>query len=641
MSEEIFISYSRKDRAKVSSLVSTLRSSGVSVWVDESAIDGATLWSQEIVGAIRKCKVFLLALSSNSSLSENVVKEVALASERGKKILPVMLEDTEVPESMAYPLAGIQRVNFFGDDEKIFTQSLERALKRTGLTLSSGDTSASQTIIPDSAGIKVSILYRRGQSDDESVLKLLEGRLKKEGMNVFIDRHMRIGVEWAQEISDQIRSSDAVVVLISETATTSEMIEYEIQIANEAAQERSGKPKILPVRIKYEGPLPQTLANILDKIQYTLWSGPEDDDRITEEIVNSLLRPQKPVEKVDKQNLLPAGGAVPLDSDFYVTRQTDGEFHQSLSRGDSIVLIKGARQMGKTSLLARGLQAARGEGATRVVFTDYQQLNSSHLESAENFFMALADAIADQLDLDVFPDEVWKPQRGPSINFERYLRKEVLNTIEGNLVWGMDESDRLFECDFSSEVFGLFRSWHNKRSLDPEGPWSRLTLVISYATEASLFITNVNQSPFNVGTHLTLNDFSSEQISQLNNQWGMPLKSKEEQDELYAMVGGQPFLIQRAFQEMVGKDLGLNDLIKNADRDDGIFGDHLRRLLVLLSANESAKSSVIKLIRGEGGLEAEAFFRLRAAGILSGESAGESRLRCKIYENYLKRHFQL
>ena len=35
----------------------------------------------------------------------------------------------------------------------------------------------------------------------------------------------------------------------------------------------------------------------------------------------------------------------------------------------------------------------------------------------------------------------------------------------------------------------------------------------------------------------------------------MPLKSKEEQDELYAMVGGQPFLIQRAFQEMVGKDL--------------------------------------------------------------------------------------
>ena len=642
MSEEVFVSYSRKDRAKILSLVSMLRSSGASVWVDESAIDGATLWSQEIVGAIRKSKVFLLALSSHSIESENVIKEVALASESGKRILPIMLEDTEIPESMAYPLAGIQRVNFFGEDKKVLTQSLERALKRTGLTLSgaasinSGDDTASA-----SSGIKVCILYRRGQPDDESVLKLLEDRLKKEGVSVFIDRHMSIGVEWAQEIGEQIRSSDAVVALISETATTSEMIEYEIQIANESAQERSGKPKILPIRIKYEGPLPQTLAIILDKIQYTLWSGPEDDNRIAEEIVDSLLKPSEPNKKIDKQNLLPAGGAVPLDSGFYVTRQTDSEFHQSLSRGDSIVLIKGARQMGKTSLLARGLQAARNKESTRVVFTDYQQLNNTHLESAENFFIALADAIADQLDLDVFPDEVWKPQRGPSINFERYLRKEVLKTIGGKLVWGMDEADRLFECDFSSEVFGLFRSWHNKRSLDPEGPWGSLTLVISYATEASLFITNVNQSPFNVGTHLTLNDFNIEQIAELNNQWGAPLKSEQEQQELYGMVGGQPFLIQRAFQEMIDKDIGLNDLMKNADRDDGIFGDHLRRLLVLLSRNESAKSSIIKLILGEKDLEAEAFFKLRAVGILSGESANESRMRCSIYESYLKRHFKL
>ena len=201
MSEEIFISYSRKDRAKVSSLVSTLRSSGASVWVDESAIDGATLWSQEIVGAIRKCKVFLLALSSNSSLSKNVVKEVALASESGKKILPVMLEDTEVPESMAYPLAGIQRVNFFGDDEKVFTQSLERALKRTGIALSSEDISASQNITAASTSLKVSILYRRGQSDDESVLKLLEDRLKKEEVNVFIDRHYSSASCWQNSAS--------------------------------------------------------------------------------------------------------------------------------------------------------------------------------------------------------------------------------------------------------------------------------------------------------------------------------------------------------------------------------------------------------------------------------------------------------
>ena len=77
------------------------------------------------------------------------------------------------------------------------------------------------------------------------------------------------------------------------------------------------------------------------------------------------------------------------------------------------------------------------------------------------------------------------------MNFERYLRREVLGKIEAPLVWGLDEVDRLFTCDFGSEVFGLFRSWHNERALDPAGPWSRLTLAIAYATEAHLFITDL------------------------------------------------------------------------------------------------------------------------------------------------------
>ena len=49
---------------------------------------------------------------------------------------------------------------------------------------------------------------------------------------------------------------------------------------------------------------------------------------------------------------------MPLDSQFYVVRPADDEFLTAITRGDSIVLVKGARQMGKTSLLARGLQQA-------------------------------------------------------------------------------------------------------------------------------------------------------------------------------------------------------------------------------------------------------------------------------------------
>ena len=137
--------------------------------------------------------------------------------------------------------------------------------------------------------------------------------------------------------------------------------------------------------------------------------------------------------------------------------------------------------------------------------------------------MTLGELIADQLDLEVYPDEVWKPRRAPSINFERYIRREVLEKISGPLVWGLDEVDRLFTCPFASEVFGLFRTWHNERAVDPTAPWGRLTLAIVYATEAHLFITDQNQSPFNVGTRLELKDFSIEQVGELNTRYGSPL----------------------------------------------------------------------------------------------------------------------
>ena len=71
--------------------------------------------------------------------------------------------------------------------------------------------------------------------------------------------------------------------------------------------------------------------------------------------------------------------------------------------------------MGKTSLLARGLQQARTAGAA-VVLTDFQKLNAPHLESIDAFFLALSEMIYDQLDVDIEPEDAWSPRRGPSIN---------------------------------------------------------------------------------------------------------------------------------------------------------------------------------------------------------------------------------
>ena len=74
-----------------------------------------------------------------------------------------------------------------------------------------------------------------------------------------------------------------------------------------------------------------------------------------------------------------------------------------------------------------------------------------------------------------------------------------------------------------------------------------------------------------------------------------------------------------------------------ADREEGIFGDHLRRILLSLRKDANLIQSVTGVLTGQPCL-AESFYRLRSAGVLAGDSAKEARPRCQLYSNYLKQH---
>ena len=342
--------------------------------------------------------------------------------------------------------------------------------------------------------------------------------------------------------------------------------------------------------------------------------------------------------KPDKAKQEPNGGAVPLESIFYVLRPTDDEFLTAVSRGDSIVLVKGAREMGKSSLLARGLQQARHQGA-KVVLTDLQMLGAAAFSNTESLLLALADSLAEQLDLEASPRRGWSSERAPTANMERFVRRDVLGAISGPVVWGLDDMDRLSPpgCAFGNEIFGLFRSWHNRRSLDPDGPWSRLTMAMAYATEAHLFVTDLDQSPFNVGTRLTLSDFTEAQVADLNARYGHPLQGKKDIAAFQGLLGGQPYLTRRGLDEMSRRCLSWERLAAEADGDAGPFGDHLRRLLIAVSQDARLTEVVRDLARGQSRLSAEDFYRLRSAGIVAGHSADQAAFRCRLYQIYFAR----
>lgn len=483
----------------------------------------------------------------------------------------------------------------------------------------------------------VAILYKRGVHPDEELMHIIEKKLGEAGYDIFIDRHLFIGVEWALAIENQIRKATAVVPLLSAQGVHSEMLEHEIQCAHSAAEAQGGYPRLLPIRVRFAGDLPEQLAAVLNPLNHFEWEAETDTDRLVTELLASIRAPVHTSAVFSRERLEPVGGAVPLNSHFYIVRPTDEEFRAAITRRDSIVLVKGARQMGKTSLLARGLQQARDQGA-RVVLTDFQTLNASHLATADTLFLTLAEMVADQLDLDTSPDEVWNPGRGPNMNLERYLRREVFGAIDQPIVWGLDEVDRLFSCDYGSEVFGLFRSWHNKRALDPSGPWSRLTLAIAYATEAHLFIKDLNQSPFNVGTRLSLEDFNLEQIAELNRRYESPLRSLADVERFHALVGGQPYLVRRGLDEMTAHGMSVDTFVALADRDEGMFGDHLRRILVTISQDAGLTEAVREVLCGRPIQSPAEFYRLRSTGILAGDSASAAVPRCQLYAAYLSRH---
>ena len=488
------------------------------------------------------------------------------------------------------------------------------------------------TAAPKPGGMHLVLLYRRNTKPDDELLGYLEKELQSFGYSVFIDRHLKIGVEWAKAIEEKIRSSDGVIALVSDSAAGSEMLEFELETAFDEYRRR-GRPFLLPVRIGDDKPLEGPIGTIVKPLNYTVWHGKDDNQHVLTSLHSALTEPVKP--KSDELNLEPVGGAISEDSPFYIERSTDPEFLQAIRNKESIVLVKGPRQMGKTSLIGRGAKLVKELG-WRHATTDFQKLSTAQLSSEETFYKVLAATVARQLKFQYDWESEWLDVFGPNMNMDNFIRA-ALEASDVPFVWFMDEADKLFGLSCASDFFGLVRSWHNSRATEPGGPWDRFTVVIGYATEAHLFIQDLNQSPFNVGRQLPLQPFTLEQTSDLNRRHGTPL-TEPQVLELHNLVGGQPFLTRRAFDVLARKNMDFPTLMQTADRDDGPFGDHLKRILISVSQLPEVLQAMRASLESPKISDSDGYHRLLAAGIVQQGSDNKVTYRNALYPRYLALH---
>ena len=125
----IFISYSRQNSAIVYPLADKLAQSGFNVWIDRQDIRPGRPWRGEIVRGIEKADAFILLLSSHSAASDNVRKELDLASDAGILVLPVILQPVQIPAGLKYQLVDLQYIDLFENPGFGFSQ-LSNALQK-------------------------------------------------------------------------------------------------------------------------------------------------------------------------------------------------------------------------------------------------------------------------------------------------------------------------------------------------------------------------------------------------------------------------------------------------------------------------------------------------------------------------------
>ena len=132
MSADVFISYAAKDRERVALLVEGLQQAGVSVWIDMDGIEVAAMWSREIVSAFASARCCCFPSPRIPPSPKMWSRNWHWPASARNRSSPSTSMPAEIPETMEYQLAGIQRVEFFEGREDLALQAVIRAPVQAG-----------------------------------------------------------------------------------------------------------------------------------------------------------------------------------------------------------------------------------------------------------------------------------------------------------------------------------------------------------------------------------------------------------------------------------------------------------------------------------------------------------------------------
>ena len=507
---------------------------------------------------------------------------------------------------------------------------------------------------------RILIRYERNAKLDATITQSIYQALKQQHQ-VFVSQTAIISMDRAKQIEQEIQQSDFIILLLSEQSINSEMLLTEVELAHRFAKRQNGHPMILPVRLGYSGTFPYPLRDyLLEHTDSFFCQDTRDTPQLVEKLQQAIAGNQSNLTKPQTKQIKPPTqiptpvthhpyssaqptsmetpeGTMDRQSAFYVERQYDLIALKTIKEQGVTITIKGSRQIGKSSLLIRTIEAARSVGK-RVAFLDFQLFEQTALSNAELFFRQFATWVTDKLELTnkVGHNNHWKAHLGNSQCCTDYMECYLLKELGQPLVLAMDEVERLFGTDFRSDFFGMLRSWHNNRAINPI--WKQLDLALVTSTQPYLLIDNLNQSPFNVGQVMQLEDFTPAQVADLNQRHNSPFNPQELQ-QLIELLNGHPYLIRLALYLVAYIGLSPRELFSNAIADGGPFSNHLRNYLFLFHRKPELVQGMLQVVYQKTCEDEIVFFRLRGAGLVRRQ--GRTVLpRCQLYSNFFQENLR-
>src|SRR4029453_9632886 len=271
---------------------------------------------------------------------------------------------------------------------------------------------------------RIFISYKRVEPDTSVAREVFEALSQQH--DVFIDQIIPVSVRWGERIEEEIRQADVFIAFLSADSIGSEMIVTEISTAHQLTKSQGGRPVILPIRLAYRAPFPYPLSVYLDAIYWAFWQDPADTPRLITELMYAVSGEALPIGTTQAKSGLLQGNATPslsppsasaplekpegtmeLQSRFYVERPSDHAALAAIERQGVTISIIAPRQMGKSSLLMRIVDAAKRQGK-RVALLDFQLFEKAALADATIFFRQFCFWLTLEVGVENRLDDYWQ-----------------------------------------------------------------------------------------------------------------------------------------------------------------------------------------------------------------------------------------